>query len=183
MQDARKEFLSASYNTATGIQGYYDILMDHAQNMVIYSDDYQVMERFLSGIPDDIWDKVFECGLSPEVNMIDDLVACAKAIEISKKTVAHYRKKMPIAPSPTTKLIPCCTTTDTRPRQGTYPHCPQFEYKSRDDDPRRHHYQPIDGNVRGDAPRAYERERPNDIPKNRYPPNTPDDQHKPPQPT
>jgi len=121
MQDVCKEFLSALHSTATGIQGYYDILMDHAQNMVIYPDDYQVMERFLSGIPDDIRDKVFECGLSPEVNMIDDLVACAKAIEISKKMAVHYRKKTPTAPSPTTKLILCHTTTDTRPRQGTYP--------------------------------------------------------------
>ena len=129
MQDARKEFLSASYNTATGIQGYYNILMDHAQNMVIYPDDYQVMERFLSGILDNIWDKVFECGLSPEVNMIDDLVTCAKAIEISKKMAAHYRKKMPTAPSLTTKLIPRRMTMDTRPRQGTYPRRPQFEYK------------------------------------------------------
>jgi len=52
-----------------------------------------------------------------------------------------------------------------------------------DDDPCHHHYRPIDGNARGDAPRAYERERPNDISKNQYPPNTPDDRRKPPQPT
>jgi len=44
MQDTCKEFLSTVYNSATGIQGYYDILMDHAQNMVIYPDEYQVME-------------------------------------------------------------------------------------------------------------------------------------------
>ena len=92
MQDVCKEFLSVSYNAATGIQGYYDILMDHAQNMVIYSNDYQIMEHFLNGILDDIQEKVFDCGLSPEVNTTDDLVACAKAIEITKKTAAHYHK-------------------------------------------------------------------------------------------
>ena len=80
MQDAHKEFLETSHNTTTGKQGYYDILMDHAQNMVIFQDDYQVMDRFLSGILDDIWDEVFKYGLSPEVNSIDDLMACGKAI-------------------------------------------------------------------------------------------------------
>ena len=35
MQDTQKEFLNATYSAATGIQGYYNILMNHAQNMVI----------------------------------------------------------------------------------------------------------------------------------------------------
>ena len=73
-----------------GVQGYYDTLMNHAQNMVIFPDDYQVMERFLSDILEDIWDKLFKFRLSPKVNTINDLVACAKAIEISKKMAAHY---------------------------------------------------------------------------------------------
>ena len=85
MQDAHKEFLNATYSATTRIQGYYDILMDHAQNMVIQPDEYQVMDQFLHRIPEDIQDEVFKCGLSPEVNTIDDLVACTKAIEISKK--------------------------------------------------------------------------------------------------
>ena len=90
MQDAREEFHGASYNTTTGIQGYYDTLMDHAQNMVIPPDAYQIMRRFLAGIPGDIREKIFECGLSPEVNTIDDLVASAKAVEMNKKTAAYY---------------------------------------------------------------------------------------------
>ena len=94
MQDVCKEFLSVTYNAMMGIQECYNILMDHAQNMVILPNEYQVMERFLQGIPEDIWDKIFECGLSPKVNTIDDLVACAKAIKISKKTAAHYQRKV-----------------------------------------------------------------------------------------
>jgi len=132
MQDAHKEFLSASYNPATSIQGYYDILMDHAQNMVIYPDDYQIMERFLDGIPDDIWEKVFDCGLSPEVNTIDDLVACAKAIEITKKTAAHYRKRMPMAAYSSPRAAPCRTTMATKPKEVMYTHCPQFESRLRE---------------------------------------------------
>ena len=68
MQDSHKEFLEASYSVTTGIQGYYDTLMDHVQNMIIWPDDYQVMDRFLAEIPENIWDEVFKCGLSPEVN-------------------------------------------------------------------------------------------------------------------
>ena len=107
MQDAHKEFLSVTYNAMMGIQGYYDILMDHAQNMVILPDEYQVMERFLQGIPEDIQDKIFECRLSPEVNTIDDLVACTKAIEILKKTAAHYRKKISFKMCAHTKMPSC----------------------------------------------------------------------------
>jgi hypothetical protein len=120
MQDVHKEFLSASYNATTGIQGYYDILMDHAQNMVIYPDDYQIMERFLNGIPDDIQEKVFDCGLSPEVNTIDDLVACAKAIEITKKTAAHYRKRTPTTAYSSLRVASHRTNMVTKPKEAMY---------------------------------------------------------------
>jgi len=145
MQDACKEFLSALYNSATGIQGYYDILMDHAQNMVIYPDDYQIMEHFLNGIPDDIRKKVFDCGLSPEVNTIDDLVACAKAIKITKKTMAHYCKRTPMAAYLSPRAAPCCTTMATKPKKAMYTCCPRFESRLRE--PRR------DDNNRRRAPR------------------------------
>ena len=124
MQDVRKEFLSASYNAATSIQGYYDILMDHAQNMVIYPDNYQIMEHFLNGIPDDIREKVFDCGLSPEVNTIDDLVACTKAIEITKKTMAHYRKRTPMTAYSLPRVAPRQMTMATKPKEATYTHHP-----------------------------------------------------------
>ena len=120
MQDAHKKFLSMSYNTATGIQGYYDILMDHAQNMVIYSDDYQIMEHFLNGIPDNIWEKVFDCGLSPEGNTIDDLVACAKAIKITKKTVVHYCKRTPMTAYSSPRVVLHHTTMATKPKEVMY---------------------------------------------------------------
>jgi len=180
MQDAHKEFLSASYNTATGIQGYYNILMDHAQNMVIYPDDYQIMERFLNGITDDIWEKVFDCSLSPEVNTIDDLVACAKAIEITKKTVVYYCKRTPMTTYSSPRVAPCRTTMATKPKEVTYTHHPRFESKSREprrkDDNRRHAPRPTAEKVHGEAPRAYDR------PKLQHPPRAPDDRRRPSQP-
>src|SRR4029077_12591039 len=102
--DARQDFLQAKYTAEMGVQGFYDILMDYAQNMVIYPDNYQIMDKFLRGIPSDIRDKVIDCGLSPEVNTIDDLVACAKAIEISQKTADYYRKKTPYESMPVTRI-------------------------------------------------------------------------------
>ena len=115
-----------------GIQGYYDTPMDHAQNMVIWPDDYQVMDRFLAGIPEDIQDEVFKCGLSPEVNSINDIVLCARAIEICKKTVAHYCRKGTTTISVPSGVAPCCTNMEPRKKQATYTHCPRFETKSKE---------------------------------------------------
>jgi len=186
MQDVRKEFLSASYNAATGIQGYYDILMDHAQNMVIYPGDYQIMEHFLNGISDDIWEKVFDCGLSPEVNTVDDLVSCAKATEITKKTAAHYRKRTPTTAYSSPRVAPHRTTMATKPKEVTYTHRPRFESRSReprrDDNNRCHVPRPTAEKVRGEAPHAYDHQRTDNRPKPQHLPRAPDDRRKPPQP-
>jgi len=184
MQDACKEFLSTSYNAATGIQGYYDILMDHAQNMVIYSDDYQIMERFLNGIPNDIQEKVFDCGLSPEVNTIDDLVACAKAIKITKKTAAHYCKRTPMTAYLLPRVAPHCTTMATKPKEVTYTYHPQFESRSREprcnNDNCCHAPQPTAEKVHGEASCTYDHQRTDDRPEPQHPPRAPDDRCRPP---
>ena len=51
MQDARAAFFVAHYTEDKGIQGFYDTLVDHAQNMVVYPDAYQIVEMFLCSIP------------------------------------------------------------------------------------------------------------------------------------
>jgi len=186
MQDVCKEFLSALYNPATGIQGCYNILMDHAQNMVIYPNDYQIMEHFLNGILDDIWEKVFDCGLSPEVNTIDDLVACAKAIEITKKTAAHYHKRMSMAAYSSLRAAPRCMTMATQPKEAMYTRCPRFESRSReprhDDNNCCHAPRPTVEKAHGEAPHAYDHQRTDNHPKPQHPPKAPDDRCKPPQP-
>ena len=119
----------ATYNAATGIQGYYDILIDHAQNMVIFPDAYQIMERFLSGILEDIRENIFECGLSPGVNTIDGLVACTKAVKSSKKTAAYYCKKTSITMSSLSRTVLHCINMEPKTKQATYTRCPRFESK------------------------------------------------------
>jgi hypothetical protein len=41
MQDAHAAFFAAHYSEEKGIQGFYDILVDHAQTMAVYPDTYQ----------------------------------------------------------------------------------------------------------------------------------------------
>ena len=79
MQDAREGFKKATYSPTAGVQSFYDSLLDHAQNMAIYPDDYSILEQFLTGIPQDMATKMFKnFGLSPEIHSLDDLVAMAK---------------------------------------------------------------------------------------------------------
>ena len=64
--------------------------MDHAHNMAIYPDDYQIIKTFLKGLPSYIHEFLFKNGLLPEINTIDDFVAQAIKHEIAKKTLDHY---------------------------------------------------------------------------------------------
>jgi len=159
MQDAREDFLHARYKAETGVQGFYDNIMDHAQNMAVHPDEYQIMEVFLKGVPTTIYDKLFENSLLLEVNTIDDLMSCAKAIEMSHKTAEYYRKK-PLATSTSAvgmRLTPRTPTTTDKPQQrATSTNCrPQLGFQSRDRDRRqdfpRRPYQPP-GEVWGNNP-------------------------------
>jgi len=138
MQDAQKEFLCAKYKAETGVQGFYDNIMDHAQNMAVHPNEYQIMEVFLKGVPTTIRDKIFENGLSPEVNTIDDLVSCAKAIEMSYKTAEYYRKKALATGTNVvgTRTSLHTTTTADKPQQraASANRCPQSGFRSRDRD-------------------------------------------------
>ncbi|KAF5381784.1 hypothetical protein D9615_005370, partial [Tricholomella constricta] len=91
MQDAREDFYDATYNESIGVQGFYDELMDHAQNMAVFPDEYTVRDTFLEGIPKDMLVALIkEGGLSPEINTVDEFVSEAKAYESASKTAAHY---------------------------------------------------------------------------------------------
>jgi len=133
MQDARQDFMHAKYTPEMGIQGFYDTLMDYAQNMIIYPDDYQVMKKFICGIPLDIRDKIFDCGLSLEVNTIDNLIACAKAVEISQKTADYYRKKTILDSIPAMRENSSCHVRTTPKPRVTYPRHTTLVSKSRED--------------------------------------------------
>ena len=93
MQDAREGFRNTKYTPALGVQGFYDTLLDHAQNMAVYPDGYTILEEFLRGLPQTMTTKMFkDIGLSPEVNSLDDFVAMAKSIKQRDKTDAYYRQ-------------------------------------------------------------------------------------------
>lgn len=105
MQDARQAFESAVYSEAIGIQGFYNTLIDHAQNMTVYPDEYMIRDKFIEGIPTAIRKKIFYNGLSPKVNTIDDFMAEAKSIEASRKTIDHYNRKVLSQTSITTRKL------------------------------------------------------------------------------
>ena len=63
MQDACKAFLAIKYTTESGVQGFYDTLLDHTHNMAVYPDDHLIMETFLKGIPNFLCEPIITDGL------------------------------------------------------------------------------------------------------------------------
>jgi hypothetical protein len=104
MQEARDTYATARYTSQLGIQGFYDTLIDHAQNMSVYPDAYNIMDTFLKGIPSEMRVEMLRNGLTPEANTVEDFVAEAKALEAAAKTEKHYSRytmQTPAAPKPT----------------------------------------------------------------------------------
>jgi hypothetical protein len=87
MQEARDVYYTAHYSAQLGVQGFYDILCDHAQNMSVYPNTYNLMDTFLHGLPKEMWSEVLKNGLMPEANTIEDFVADGKVIEDAMKTM------------------------------------------------------------------------------------------------
>jgi Zinc knuckle len=107
----RTVFFMARYGKEKGVQGFYDALVDHAQNMAIYPDDYQIIKTFLKSLPSFMHELMFKDGLSPEINTIDDLVAQAIKHETGKKTLDYYNRMR-------TSKITVMLTPRTKPSEG-----------------------------------------------------------------
>jgi len=60
MQDTREGFRNTKYTPTLGVQGFYDTLLDHAQNMAVYPDGYTILEEFLRGLPLAMTTKMFK---------------------------------------------------------------------------------------------------------------------------
>jgi hypothetical protein len=112
MQEVREAYTNTKYSHQLGIQGFYDTLIDHAQNMSVYPDAYNIMDTFLRGLPKDMRTKMLENGLMPEANTIKDFVSEGKALESAKKTVNHYDRQ----PSSATRSMDLKHRADTRKR-------------------------------------------------------------------
>ncbi|PPQ66679.1 hypothetical protein CVT24_008832 [Panaeolus cyanescens] len=122
MQDAREGFKKAKYSVATGVQGFYDLLLDFAQSMSVYPDEYSLKEAFLDGIPDSMGTYLItEVGLSPEMHSIEDFVLYAKRREERLKTNNYYQKRkssMIQQTSGTTKMNDHLTGDSRQTRQS-----------------------------------------------------------------
>jgi hypothetical protein len=59
MQDARENFRKVRYTAALGVQGFYDALLEHAQNMAVYPDAYTILEEFMNGLPQAMLSRCF----------------------------------------------------------------------------------------------------------------------------
>ena len=109
MQDARESFRKVRFTASLGVQGYYDTLLEHAQNMAVFPDEYTMLEEFIYGLPNNMVERCFrEHRLTVESNTIDDWVSAAKDIEVCEKTEAYYkgRSKSRNSTPATTKASP-----------------------------------------------------------------------------
>ena len=50
MQNVHEEFKDTKYTPDNGVQGFYDALIDCANNMATFPDDYAIKETFMMGI-------------------------------------------------------------------------------------------------------------------------------------
>ncbi|KAG6904843.1 hypothetical protein DXG01_006758 [Tephrocybe rancida] len=134
MQDTCEVFRNAAYIAEDGVQGYYDSLLNHAQNMAVYPDEYTIHKKFLDGIPSNMLIAlIHNGGLSPEVNTVEDFVSEAKAYETSLKMATHYlehrtraktAQQTPSATQPPnrivgTVLVKQAELNHTKPTQGS----------------------------------------------------------------
>ena len=91
MQDARDVFCKLLYMVEEGVQGFYEALLDEAQNMAIFPDEFTIWEQFLKRIPYELlMTLIVDGGLSLEMNMVQKFVAKAWGYKNSMKTAMHY---------------------------------------------------------------------------------------------
>ena len=98
------------------VQGFYDTLKDHAQNMSVYPDLYNIMDTFLHGIPEMMCVEMFKNGLTPEANTANDFVAEGKVIEEATKTQDHYRQQVVVPVTWATNMA-ATPPRENRPRR------------------------------------------------------------------
>ena len=92
MEDAVQDFWNATYDPTKGVQGFYDTLMVHAQNMPEYPDRHQLVEAFLSGLPQEMATYVLSEGLNMTSSPVEDFVSTAKAYEEIVKNLDRVRR-------------------------------------------------------------------------------------------
>ena len=119
MQDARENFRKVRYTVALGIQGYYDALLEQAQNMAVYPDDYTLLEEFVRGLPQTMLSRCFrEHRITVEANSLEDWVAAAREIERCDRNESYYRDISKNRAQPPSNSKEGNATTRKGPRWG-----------------------------------------------------------------
>jgi hypothetical protein len=120
MQEARDAYYTARYSTQLGVQGFYDTLCNHAQNMLVYPNAYNLMDTFLDGLPKEMRSEILKNGLTPEANTIEDFIVEGKVIEDAMKTMDHYNKQvsLPVARVSTTAALNTRDQTKNSPKRA-----------------------------------------------------------------
>ena len=78
-------------DTLYGVQGFHKALLDKAQNMAVFLDEFTIQEQFLKRIPYKmLMTLIIEGVLALEANTIKEFVAKDQAYENSIKTAVHY---------------------------------------------------------------------------------------------
>lgn len=167
MQDARENFRKVRYTPTLGVQGFYDALLEHAQNMAVYPDAYTILEEFMNGLPQVMLSRCFrEHRLTVESHSLEDWVGAAKEIERCDKTESYYKDRSKYRGTTTsTPTTPRQTTrTTTTPRRGGYTRAAWTASKGTNGEPpqqplatalrpRETRGRPINGRARREAPR------------------------------
>ncbi|KAF5381391.1 hypothetical protein D9615_008405 [Tricholomella constricta] len=94
MQDARNDFNAVTYSASKGIQGLYDDLVDHAMNMAARTDDWTFLEKFLKTLPREMRKALFDDGLSPEINTVQEFLAVGLAHQATQKTADYFERNI-----------------------------------------------------------------------------------------
>jgi len=91
MHEARESFRSVKYTHELGIQGYFDLLVEHGMNMVVFPDQQTILDEFLKGIPQETRSRCFrEFGMNPQCHDVGDFVAAAVRIERGNQAESYY---------------------------------------------------------------------------------------------
>ncbi|PBK81856.1 hypothetical protein ARMGADRAFT_1090923 [Armillaria gallica] len=85
MQEACAKFDQVTFSDSGGTaEGYRDLLQTLVRDMTRKLDEYTITRRFVTGLPHDMRDAIFDDRLNVEVNTLEEFVESAKAFEITE---------------------------------------------------------------------------------------------------
>ncbi|PBK65447.1 hypothetical protein ARMSODRAFT_1022255 [Armillaria solidipes] len=91
MQEAQSKFDHATFTEGGNtMEGYHDLLQTLIRDMARKPDEYTMNRRFVTGLPQDMREAIFDDQLNVEVNTLDEFVKSAKAFEVTERSKKEY---------------------------------------------------------------------------------------------